>query len=211
MTFLDKINKPRSGIGLPDDPEAKGRGFIKSTGTFIIEIVKVIVISLAIIIPVRYFLIQPFYVKGASMEPSFYDNEYLVIDEISYRFDNPERGDIIVFRYPENPSQFFIKRVIGLPGEEIEIRNGTVLIFNDQYAKGMALDESEYLEADTYTSGSEKVSLGADQYYVMGDNREQSLDSRRIGPVEKKYIIGRTWLRAWPFGKWTVFHTPEYD
>ena len=88
---------------------------------FVFEVVKVVVISLAIIIPVRYFLIQPFYVKGASMEPSFYDHEYLIVDEMSYRFRLPERGEIVVFKYPLDPSQYFIKRVIGLPGEKVEI------------------------------------------------------------------------------------------
>lgn len=191
-------------------PEDKGVGFVKSTGGFIIEIVKVIVISLAIIIPVRYFLIQPFYVKGASMEPSFYDNEYLVIDEISYRFNEPERGDIVVFRYPKNPSQFFIKRVIGVPGETVEIKNNRVVIFNDEYPKGFVLDESEYLSPSLITPGSDMVALGEDEFYVMGDNREQSLDSRRIGPITAEYIVGRTWIRAWPFSKWRVFNAPEY-
>jgi len=211
MTFLDKINKPRSGINLPDDSEGKASGFIKSAGTFIIEIIKVIVISLAIIIPVRYFLIQPFYVKGASMEPSFYDHEYLVIDEISYRFDEPERGDIIVFHYPKNPSQFFIKRVIGLPGEKVEVRNGRVIIYSDQNSKGTVLDETEYLSESVITPGSDSVTLDNDEYYVMGDNREQSLDSRRFGAVSKDLIVGRTWIRAWPFNKWKVFQNPDYN
>src|SRR3989344_5652344 len=96
---------------------------VRNFFSYVFELIKVVVISLAIIIPVRYYLIQPFYVKGASMEPNFYDKEYLIIDEISYRFYAPERGDIVVFRYPGDPGQFFIKRVIGLPGESIRIRN----------------------------------------------------------------------------------------
>ncbi|MFA5107824.1 MAG: signal peptidase I [Patescibacteria group bacterium] len=211
MTFLEKINKPRPGVELPketDDP--RGTGFVKSAGGFMIEIIKVIVISLAIIIPVRYFLIQPFYVKGASMEPTFYDNQYLVIDEISYRFSKPERGDIIVFRYPQNLSQFFIKRVIGLPGETIQIRNGLITIKNSQAPLGEVLQECDYL-GDLNTSGTETVTLGSDEYYVLGDNRPESLDSRRIGPIAKKYIVGRTWIRAWPFNSWTVFHQPDYS
>src|SRR5665811_413934 len=92
------------------------------------ETVKVVAISLAIIIPVRYFLIQPFYVKGASMESSFHDHEYLIIDEISYRFRAIERGEVIVFRYPLNPQEYFIKRVIGLPGEGVQIKDGQVIV-----------------------------------------------------------------------------------
>ena len=89
---------------------------VKAAASYILELVHVVVISLAIIIPIRYFLIQPFYVKGASMEPSFYDHEYLIIDEISYRFREPQRGDVVVFKYPNDPSQYFIKRIIGMPG-----------------------------------------------------------------------------------------------
>ncbi|MDP3964359.1 MAG: signal peptidase I [bacterium] len=211
MTYLDKINKPRKGFELKEDPSDRGEGFMKSASGFVIEIVKVIVISLAIIIPVRYFLIQPFYVKGASMEPSFYDNEYLVIDEISYRFSEPKRGDIIVFRYPQNESQFFIKRVIGLPGETVEIRNGHVVVSNDLYPRGQVLDETDYLSEDVLTPGHDEVTLGSGQFYVLGDNREQSLDSRRIGPIDEKYVVGKTWLRAWPFSKWRIFDAPEYE
>src|SRR3989339_2004483 len=98
---------------------------------FVLEVVQIVIISAAIIIPIRYFLIQPFYVKGASMEPNFYDHEYLIIDEISYRFHEPQRGDIVVFRYPDDPSQFFIKRLIGLPSEIIKINDGKITIIND--------------------------------------------------------------------------------
>ena len=98
---------------------------------FIWETIKVVVISLAIIIPVRYFVVQPFFVKGASMEPTFEDNNYILIDEISYRFNDPERGDVVVFRFPEDKSQFFIKRIIGLPEETIEIKNDHVIIIKN--------------------------------------------------------------------------------
>src|SRR3989339_174157 len=97
---------------------------------FVFEVIKVVLISLAIIIPVRYFLIQPFYVKGASMEPNFFDHEYLIINEIGYRLAKPQRGDIVVFRYPKDPRQYFIKRVIGLPGETMRIKDGKVFVIN---------------------------------------------------------------------------------
>lgn len=209
MTFLDKINQPRKGSVSPDD-SGSNYSTLRSAAGFLIEIAKVVLISLAIIIPVRYFLIQPFYVKGASMEETFFDNEYLMIDEITYRFSEPERGDIVVFKYPQNPTQFFIKRVVGLPGERVEVRNGHVIIYNDTFPRGQVLEEKEYLGEDTYTTGNEFVELKSDEYYVLGDNREQSLDSRRIGPIQRHFIVGRTWLRAWPFHKWRVFHAPEY-
>jgi len=177
---------------------------------FIIESIKVIIISLAIIIPVRYFLIQPFYVKGASMEPNFYDHEYLIINEISYRFEEPQRGEIVVFRYPRNPKEFFIKRIVALPGEKIEIKESKVLIYNQEYPRGEELPE-EYLEGGTYTSGETIVKLKQDEFFVLGDNRSSSLDSRTFGAVPRDFIVGKVWVRGWPFDRLKVFSTPEYS
>lgn len=158
------------------------------------EILKIVIISLAIIIPIRYFLIQPFFVNGASMEPNFQDGDYLIVDEISYRFDAPERGDVVIFRYPLDPSQFFIKRLIGLPGESIKVEDGEIFI------NGKVLDESEYLQ-NIDTAGNVEAKLGEGEYFVLGDNRQASSDSRKWGEVDKKFIIGRAWLRAWPFNR----------
>ncbi len=185
---------------------------IKNFFNFTFELVKVVVISLAIIIPVRYFLIQPFYVKGASMEPSFYDHEYLIIDEISYRFVEPKRGDIIVFRYPRNPQEYFIKRVIGLPGEKVEIREGEIYVYNDEYKDGVILEEN-YLSEETKTYGnfsSEIVELTEGEYFVLGDNRNSSKDSRSFGPVKESFVTGRVFFRGWPFNKIEFFEAPEY-
>ena len=185
--------------------------FWRSAGEFIIEIVKVVIISLAIIIPVRYFLIQPFYVKGASMEPNFYDHEYLIINEIGYRFETPQRGEIVVFRYPKDPRQYFIKRIIGLPGETVKIKDGRVFIYNAEQPNGLAIDEEIYLPENVSTAGNKEVQLGADEFYVLGDNRQYSLDSRNFGPVPKRLIVGKVWLRGWPFDRLTVFSTPAYE
>lgn len=176
---------------------------------FIFEIIQVVAISLAIIIPVRYFLIQPFYVKGASMEPNFYDHEYLIIDEVSYRFGEPDRGDIAVFKYPSDPKQFFIKRIVGLPGETVEIKNGNVIVYNDFSPDGAVLEEP-YLDGVT-TIGQKKVTLRDDEYYVLGDNRNSSLDSRTFGPVNEDYIVGRVWFRGWPVTKLKFFDNPDYN
>src|SRR3989344_1618434 len=166
--------------------------------TFIWEMVKVVMLSLAIILPIRYFLIQPFFVKGASMEETFNDGEYILIDEIGYRLNEPKRGDIVVFRFPEDKSKFFIKRVIGLPEETIEIKNNTVRIFNTENPDGIVLDESQYLSARQHTVGNLKVKLDREEYFVMGDNRLQSFDSRGWGPVSRSLITGRVFFRAWP-------------
>ena len=179
---------------------------------FFWDLLKVVCVSLAIIIPVRYFLIQPFYVKGASMEPSFYDHEYLIIDEISYRFNDPSRGDIIVFKYPKDPSQYFIKRIIGLPGEVVDISDNRVYIHGaDDNKQKFLLEENEYLPDENRTLDSRKWSLGSVEYYVMGDNREYSLDSRRFGPVDSSLIIGRVWFRGWPFWRFTTFPEVQYQ
>jgi signal peptidase I len=186
-------------------------GFTESVTSFVVEVAKVVIISLAIIIPVRYFLIQPFYVKGASMEPNFYDNQYLVIDELSYRFHEPNRGDVIVLRKPQLESDFLIKRVIATPGERIQIANGQVTIFNAEYPYGVVLDESAYLASTVRTTGSVDLKLGSNEYFVLGDNRDASLDSRYFGVVTRKEIVGRTWVRAWPLNVMKVFSTPSYS
>jgi len=169
----------------------------KQAAIFFWEIFKVVVISLVIIVPVRYFLIKPFYVKGDSMIPNFKNHEYLIIDEISYRFNDPQRGDTIVLRYPLDQNQYFIKRVIGLPGEKIKISGGNVYIFNQQHVTGEQLSEP-YLSADLKTYGDIEITLGADEYYVLGDNRTASLDSRVFGPLNRSFVIGRTLFRGWP-------------
>ena len=186
---------------------------LKTIGEFVIEIIKVVIISLAIIIPVRYFLIQPFYVKGASMEPNFHDHEYLIINEILYRFDQPERGDIIVFRYPKDPSQYFIKRIIGLPGEKIKFKDNKIYIYNNQLENYVELNEEGYLSEDVVTThrGKSEFELGPDEFFVMGDNREASLDSRGFGTVPRRLIIGKAWVRGWPFDKITIFKTPIFN
>jgi len=194
-------------------PGEEKPSFLREAAEFIIEIIKVIIISLAIIIPIRYFLIQPFYVKGASMEPNFYDHEYLIIDEISYRFREPQRGEIVVFRYPRDPSQYFIKRIIGLPGEKIEIKEGKIYVYNQKYPEGIAIDERLYLEAgvETRSFGNKVFVLEKDEYFVLGDNRDLSRDSRDFGPVEKSLIVGRVWFRGWPFNRMTLFESPAYN
>ena len=184
--------------------------FSKSFLSFVIEVVKVVVISLAIIIPIRYFLIQPFYVRGASMEPNFHDNEYLIINEIGYRFAAPQRGDIVVIKSKINAKEYLIKRVIGLPEEKIEINSGEVKIFNNDNPEGKILLE-EYLARGITTNGNYIITLKSDEYYVMGDNRPSSLDSRSFGAIKKDEIVGRAWLRAWPFHKLKHFATPEYN
>lgn len=185
---------------------------VKSGLGFLWEVAKTVVISVIIIVLIRQYLFKPFYVKGASMEPTFRDDEYLIINEIDYRLHEPQRGDIIVLRYPADPKQYFIKRIVGLPGETVDIQDGGVWITNDQYPGGFQLDESAYLAADVQTAGAERIPLSADQYFVLGDNRPASLDSRSsiLGPVPRSAIVGRTWFRVWPFSRLSAFPTLQY-
>ncbi len=181
---------------------------------FTLEIVKVVAISLAIILPVRYFLIQPFYVKGSSMEPNFQNNQYLIVDEISYRFEAPQRGQVIVFRYPLNPQEYFIKRIIGLPNEQIQFKQGHIIIYNKKHPQGFTLSE-KYLfpRLTTFDQDQKKIDIGPHQYYVLGDNRHASKDSRYFGPVNSSFIIGKVLFRGWPLDEVTLFdaaHWPKY-
>jgi signal peptidase I len=176
---------------------------------FFLEVLQVMVISAAIILPIRYFLVQPFYVKGASMEPTYFDHEYLIIDELSYRLREPMRGEVVVFRYPLDPGQFFIKRIVGLPGETMEINNGHITIYNTDHPNGKKLEE-EYLD-DEMTAGKKMVVLAADEYYVLGDNRNESLDSRKFGPITRGEVIGRVWIRGLPLSRLEVVAMPSYN
>ena len=165
---------------------------------FVWETVKVVVISLAIILPIRYYLVQPFFVKGASMEPNFEDGDYILVDELSFRFRDAERGEVIIFRFPQQPSQFFIKRIIGLPEETVQIKDNKVTVFNEENPEGFVLEET-YLAPEQKTLGTMTTKLDDNEYFVLGDNRLQSSDSRRWGPVNRSLIMGRAFLRPWPF------------
>lgn len=179
-----------------------------AVASFALEVVQIVLISSAIIVPIRYFLVQPFYVKGASMEPNFYDHEYLIVDELSLRLRDPVRGEIVVFKYPRDPSQYFIKRVVALPSETIEITGGNVMIYNTSHPNGQVLEEAYLGEI---TTGKTRVTLGADEYYVLGDNRDSSLDSRSFGFVSRGNIIGRVWVRGLPLSRIGTFDLPSYN
>ncbi|HCP08587.1 MAG TPA: signal peptidase I [Candidatus Moranbacteria bacterium] len=190
-------------------------------GGFIVEVVKVFLLAFLIIFPIRVFLFQPFFVQGASMEPTFENNEYLIINELGYKktearfggktfftvnpFKEIDRQEVIVFRYPKNPDQFFIKRIVGLPGEKIQIKDNTVTIFNEENPNGFVLDEREYLSMKEVTNGDTAVNLKSGEYYVLGDNRLHSSDSRSWGPITEDEVIGKVLLRAWPLNKITIF------
>jgi signal peptidase I len=182
--------------------------FSASAFAFIWETLKIVVLALLIVIPIRYFLFQPFFVRGQSMEPNFENGDYLIIDELSYRFEGPKRGEVVVFRYPYNRSQTYIKRIIGLPGEMIEIQDNKVIIYSE--GKAEVLDETVYLSPDIQTTGEIRIRLDENEYFVLGDNRAVSSDSRKWGPLKKGDIIGKVSIRAWPLTALAKVEAPVY-
>ena len=188
----------------------KSNSFLSDLKDFSFDTIRIVVISLIVIIGIRSFVMQPFFVNGQSMEPNFYDGDYLIVNEISYRFNDPERGDVIIFHYPNDPRQFFIKRIVGLPGEKIEIKNNKITIYNKERPDGFTIDEV-YIPEGIIISKSYSQELKNDEYYVLGDNRIASSDSRVWGVLEKHHIVGKAWIRAWPFGAFSVFEGVEYE
>ncbi|MCX6719612.1 MAG: signal peptidase I [Candidatus Staskawiczbacteria bacterium] len=182
------------------------KGFKKYL-SFAWELIKIALIALVIVAPIRYFLFQPFIVSGDSMIPNFKSGDYLIVDEISYRMSAPQRGEVIVFNFPKNTSERFIKRVIGLPGETVNVTNGQVQIIKD--GKTTTLTE-KYLPADLKTYGDIKITLKTDEYFVLGDNREYSYDSRAWGVVPKSDIIGKAFLRIFPVAALSQIPHPSY-
>lgn len=161
------------------------------------ETIRFILIALAIVIPIRLYIAQPFIVSGASMDPTFANGQYLIVDEISYRVNDPVRGDVVIFKYPKNPKQYFIKRVIGLPGETVRIEGKNIYIENEEHQSGYLIDEP-YLEEENVQASSMSITLSPTDYFVLGDNRRASSDSRVWGPLGEKYIVGRAFLRLLP-------------
>ncbi len=174
---------------------------IKRIWLWFLDFVETIVIALAIFVVMYRFLFQPHQVKGNSMYDNFHDGEYLLTDKISYRFNLPQRDDIIVFKAPKNEDYDYIKRIIGLPGDRIKIEKNRVFV-ND-----LLVDESGYLDKTIVTNAGyfvkEGLSLSVppENYFVMGDNRSNSSDSRDWGFVPAKNIVGRAWVKYWPINE----------
>ena len=174
---------------------------------FIYDVFKTVSTVLGVAFLIRFFLIQPFYVSGPSMEPNFHNNQYIIVDQVTYRFSKPKRGDVVVFKWPQNIAISFIKRVIATPGETVEVRDGQVYIYNQQFPSGTVLNEP-YLESATPTDT--RRTLGKSEYFVMGDNRHNSSDSRIWGPVAKHLIVGKVWVVIYPFSDFAAIPRPSY-
>ena len=181
---------------------------IKSVIEFVWEVVKIVVLALVIVFPIRIFLFQPFVIQGASMEPNFHERDYLIVDELSYRFRHPERGEVVVFKYPLDTTKRFIKRIVGLPGETVEIKNGEIII-TDVQNKTFVLKEP-YIPAELQAPNMAAYKLSEGQYFVLGDNRPYSFDSQDWGKLPMRDIIGRVQFRLWPLSDISQIKTPAY-
>lgn len=162
---------------------------------------KFLFLVVVILLPIRLFVAEPFLVFGSSMEPNFDTGDYLIVDELTYKLTDPKRGDVVVLRPPYDETKHFIKRIIGLPGETIDVQGNVVTIYNKEHPNGFRLVEP-YLE---FQSDKEKrLTLGKDEYFVMGDNRTVSYDSRSWGVLPRKDITGRAFLRLYPFHSMSI-------
>lgn len=174
------------------------------------DFIEAIVFALAIFVVVYLFLFQPNQVQGHSMEPTYHDGEYILTDKFSFRMGPPSRGDVVVFKSPKNADVDFIKRIIGLPGEKVKISGGKVYI-NDQI-----LDESGYLDPSVYTGPelylgeNRDIVLPDGYYFVLGDNRPHSSDSRYFGPVTPSEFVGKVFFRYWPIDRFGKVSNPSY-
>lgn len=171
--------------------------YLKRLGSFILDILQTVVMAVAIFMVVYLFLMRPHQVSGRSMVPNLQDGEYLLTEKVSYWRSEPKRGDVVVFSAPPTRRQDYIKRVIGVPGDQVEIKDGKVLV------NGKLLDEA-YLPSEFKTDQGRAIqtgrvyTLGADEYFVFGDNRGNSSDSRDFGPIKGSDIVGKAWVVYWP-------------
>ena len=171
-----------------------------SMATALRETLETLLLALIIFFGVKEFILQNFRVEGQSMEPNFHTGQYLIVDKISYRLHPIERGDVIVFVPPKEANRDFIKRVIALPGERVEIRQGRVLI------NGKLLQEPYLQVSWSYTMAP--MVVGENEYFVLGDNRNNSSDSRMWGLLPRKNVVGKAWLSYWPPQQWGLI--PRY-
>ncbi len=180
-----------------------------SVGQFLLSFLETIVVALVISIVLYLFIMTPHEVIGSSMYPTYKDGEYLMANKVVYKLSEPRRGDVIIFKYSD--TQDFIKRVIGLPGDQVMLKDGYI------YINGTKLEESGYLDSSVYSNGGEylhegeTITVPEGQYFVCGDNRQHSSDSRTFGPIEKANIKGKAWIVYFPFSNFRLAEHESYQ
>ncbi len=174
------------------------------------QIVKGVDIVIVLGIVFRTFVLQPFMVEGNSMEPNYHDREYLLVDQISYRFREPKRGEVIIFHPPQDPSENYIKRIIGVPGDKIEIENGIIKVNNNKTQEPYLTPEDQVISKESLTYPYNRT-LQTNEFFVLGDNRDHSSDSREFGAVPKGNIIGKAWLIVYPTQYFGMVKNPQVN
>lgn len=180
-----------------------------SIGQFLLSFLETIVVALVISVVLYLFIMTPHEVIGSSMYPTYKDGEYLMANKVVYKLSEPKRGDVIIFKYSD--TQDFIKRIIGLPGEQVMLKDGQI------YINGTLLDESGYLDSSVYSNGGdylhegETITVPDGEYFVCGDNRQHSSDSRTFGPIAKSEIKGKSWIVYYPFSNFRIATHQNYE
>lgn len=192
------------------------RKLLSNLGGFARDTIETILLALALFIVINTFVAQLYQVIGSSMLPDFHNGEYLLTDKLTYRFREPQRGEVIIFKSPESPHHdAYIKRIVALPGETLKIEDNRVTIYNHKHPEGFTLKEP-YLKKETLTEGKKDItegepfSISPESYVVLGDNREVSSDSRTWGAITKDEIIGRSLFRLWPPNAFSYIARAEY-
>lgn len=170
---------------------------MNKAGAFFLDIVQVLIFAISIFLFVYLLVLQPHKIKGNSMDPNFHDGEFLLTDKLSYRFGTPARGDVIVFKAPPDDKEEFIKRIIGLPGDTVMLQDGQIFINGTQLNEPY-LDPSVITRPGSFAAEGKVITVPEDQYFVMGDNRDHSFDSRNLGFIDKSKFIGKAWIIYWP-------------
>jgi signal peptidase I len=173
-----------------------------SLGSFLLEFVQSIVLALSVFVLLYLFVAQPNEVKGSSMYPNFLNKEYLLTDKLSYQFNDPERGDVVIFKAPASEACAvdgceYIKRVIGAPGDKVMISNGEVYL-NDRILDQFFLPSELVTDIGSYMREGVEVIVPEGQYLCFGDNRPNSKDGREFGPIDGESIVGRAFFKYWP-------------
>lgn len=196
---MNETEKNKSGLGSDNasNGAAENKNSSQKQEGFMSELIKFSFWAIIIVLPIRLYVATPFIVNGESMYPTFHSRDYIIVDQVSYKIDKPQRGDVVIFKYPLDTNKDFIKRIIGLPNETIRITKNQVIITNSEHPEGFVLNEP-YLVSENDNADLIKK-LGPEEYFVMGDNRPVSSDSRIWGTVNEKYIIGKAFVRLYPF------------
>lgn len=205
MESQDQLEKEKTGEKLtPTQQKSVFKGVLVAIFDFVKTVATIVILAIVI----RVFVIQPYIVEGQSMEQSFQNNDYLITEKISFRFREPQRGEVVIFHPPDNPSVNYIKRIVGLPEDKVEVKDGSVFV-NDEKIYEPYLKSNE--ETLSPKNNDYVYILKEGEYFVFGDNRNHSRDSREIGAIPEENIVSRVWFRLLPINNLKAFAAVDYN